>query len=202
MELYKVEHFRNKLLQEKKNVNNLLEDMKKNETINSNASMSTELSNYDNHPSDTASELFDKERGLAFKGNEMSLIKKIDESLQDIEEGRYGICRSCGKDIQEDRLELVPYAKYCIHCEDEIKYEPKTIESKPIEEKVLGYPFGYGYNDSTNKVEFDAEDAYQKVESFNKLDNINEYYYEDEEEGYVDPMESISNSEYKNQLPD
>ena len=57
--------------------------MKQNGVVNSNSEMATEISFYDNHPSDTASELFDMEKGLALKGNEMSIISKIDDALKE-----------------------------------------------------------------------------------------------------------------------
>ncbi len=71
----------------------------------------------------------------------------------------------------------------------------------------MGYPFGYGYNDKTTKVEFDAEDSYQSVEFFNKMKNMDEYYnvgeeQDLEEEGYVEPVERISNEYYKSTLYD
>lgn len=72
----RLEHFRKKLESEKNRVYSLLKQMEENETINSNAELSTELSFYDNHPSDIATEIFDKERGIAFKGNELSIIKR------------------------------------------------------------------------------------------------------------------------------
>lgn len=203
MNTNKLHHFKNKLISEKNNVYDLLEEMEENETIDSNSAMSRELSQYDNHPSDTATELFDKEKGLTLKGNEISLLKQIEESIEDINHGEYGICKKCGKNISEHRLEIVPYAKYCIECQNELSSRKQEERyNRPIEEKVLGYPFGYGFNDNTNKVEFDAEDSYQDVELFNRLENIDEYYYEDSDDGYVEPVERISNNYYKNQLPD
>jgi RNA polymerase-binding transcription factor DksA len=34
-----------------------------------------------------------------------------------MEKGTYGLCESCGKEIPEPRLELVPEAQYCVECE-------------------------------------------------------------------------------------
>lgn len=75
MDKNSLEYFKNKLIREKESVNSLLEEMKDNETIDSNSAMSMELSNYDNHPADTGSELFEKEKGLALKENEISIMK-------------------------------------------------------------------------------------------------------------------------------
>lgn len=194
-------HYKNKLIKERQRVNALLEQMKNNEVIKSKAEIASELSLYDNHPADIATETFDIEKGMALEANEVSLLNKVDDALESIEDGSYGICKQCGKEISKERLEFLPYAKNCIECENRIS-AVRTFNSTepPIEESVLGRPFGYGFNHhSTTEVEFDAEDSYQAVESFNKLDGIEEYYYSDDD--YVEQIEKISNEEYKNQLP-
>lgn len=204
MENNKLKYFKNKLLNEKKRVNELLLQMEKNETINSNSEMSSELSFYDNHTGDSAGNLYDKEMGMAFKEHEVTIIKKIDEALNNIDNGSYGQCKMCRKDIPIERLEFLPYAEYCIECQKALNFKPSEIHNRPIEESALGIPFGYGYNDNSynDEVEFDAEDSYQSVEVFNKLPHIEEYYEDQDDDGYVEPIEKISNEQYKNQLPD
>lgn len=202
MEKLELQYFKNKLLEEKKRVNSLLDKMEKNEVINSNSEMSTELSFYDNHPSDAATELNDKEKGVALKGNEMSIMKKIDEALNNIEDCSYGKCKKCGVNISRERLEFIPYAQYCVNCQNEInEIKPRSINDRPVEEKVLRSSFGYGHKEYTKNVGFDAEDSYQSVERFNRLENIYEYD-ENDEDDYVEPIEKISNAQYKSQLPD
>ncbi|MCY6959647.1 TraR/DksA C4-type zinc finger protein [Clostridium brassicae] len=207
MDKNKILSYKNKLIQEKKEVETLLDTMKKNEVINSNNEMAQELSFYDNHPSDSATELFDKEKGIALKKNEMDILNKIDNALKNVENGTYGKCVRCGKDISEERLNFIPYTEYCIDCKKEIN--PVRLDdmyNRPVEEKSLGKPFGYGYNDYKKSIEFDAEDSYQAVENFNKMENVydyGDYEYEDEDDiGYVEEVEKISNDQYKNQLPD
>lgn len=199
----KMVYFKKKLLKEREKVNKLISDIKEYDNVNSNVEFSSELSFYDNHPSDLASEMNDLERGMALKEHEVSIIKKIDDAISDINEGNYGICKSCGKEISSERLDFVPYAQYCVECQNNLNSKASSDKgNRPIEESVLENPFGYGYNDySVNEdIEFDAEDSYQGVERFNKLKNIYEYYDEDEE--YVEPIEKISNEQYKNSLPD
>jgi len=192
------EHFRMKLMNEKKRVNDLLKQMKENGVF-TNSEIASELSYYDNHPGDLATEISDIEKGRALKSNEVSILKKIDLALNAIEDGKYGICKLCGKKISEERLEFIPYAEYCVECQKNLN-DIKPHKDRPVEENVLGNPFGYGYNDFSDDVEFDAEDSYQAVERFNKMDNIDEFY--DGDDDYVEPIECISNQEYKNQLPD
>ena len=44
------------------------------------------------------------------------LINKIRKSLEDIENGEYGICEDCGKEIAIKRLKARPIARRCIEC--------------------------------------------------------------------------------------
>lgn len=209
MEKKKIEYFKIKLVNEKQRVLDLLEQMERNEAINSSSEISSELSFYDNHPADLGSEVFDMERGMALKQNEITILKKIEDSLEDINNGNYGTCSRCRENIEEERLEFMPYTEYCADCQKEVESfnSVKKNDDRPVEEEVLGKPFGYGYNDfdeENHEVGFDAEDSYQSVDVFNKLPNIVEFYADgdDDEQGYVEPIEKISNEQYKNQLPD
>jgi DnaK suppressor protein len=53
---------------------------------------------------------------LRFRSREGLLIRKIENSLQSIQKGTYGICEACGEDIGLKRLEARPVARYCIGC--------------------------------------------------------------------------------------
>jgi DnaK suppressor protein len=45
-------------------------------------------------------------------------LQKIDEALRKLEEGTYGICEDCGEEISEERLKIMPFAIYCIDCQE------------------------------------------------------------------------------------
>lgn len=192
-----LQNLKYKLELQKYEAYNLLKQMERNETIKSNSEMSAELSLYDNHPADSASSIYDKERGMALEKNEKIIIRKIEDALKNIETGTYGICEKCGKNIEEIRLESIPYTEYCIDCQrimDNIK--PAEKRNRPVEEKIIKHTLNLSRNSET---EFDAEDSYQCVGKFNRRKNIVEEY-EDEDEEYVEPIEKISNEQYKNQL--
>jgi DnaK suppressor protein len=55
---------------------------------------------------------------------EKLLIRKIERSLQDIENGTYGLCEHCEEDISIKRLKARPTARYCIDC----KTQSETME--------------------------------------------------------------------------
>lgn len=78
----------------------------------------SELADYDNHPADAASETFEREKDLALDRNVEHLIDAIDRALGKIESGTYGICDRCGTGIGKERLKALPYATFCIECQD------------------------------------------------------------------------------------
>jgi DnaK suppressor protein len=51
------------------------------------------------------------------------MIAEIDQALQRIDDGTYGTCERCGKEISERRLEAVPTARYDAACQELIEQE-------------------------------------------------------------------------------
>ena len=74
-------------------------------------------------PNDRASQESDMALELRNRDRERKLIKKIDETLNKIDEHEYGYCNSCGIEIGLKRLEARPTATLCIDCKtlDEIR---------------------------------------------------------------------------------
>jgi DnaK suppressor protein len=48
-------------------------------------------------------------------------LNAIDDALERIEDGTYGICEECGCDINKKRLNVVPFTRYCITCQSELE---------------------------------------------------------------------------------
>ncbi len=59
---------------------------------------------------------FERERDLSLSENVKDLLQKVNEALERIDNGTYGICEMCGLPIPEERLEALPYANLCITC--------------------------------------------------------------------------------------
>lgn len=74
-------------------------------------------------PADRASQEEEFNFELRARDRERKLIKKIEQSLANIEHGDYGYCEACGVEIGLRRLEARPTANLCIDCKtlDEIK---------------------------------------------------------------------------------
>ena len=69
-------------------------------------------------PADMAANAYTKELLISMSDNDRMLLGLIDEALARVESGDYGECVNCGEPIQEKRLNAVPWARYCLRCQD------------------------------------------------------------------------------------
>lgn len=69
-------------------------------------------------PADMAANAYTKELLFSMSANDRQLLELIDEALERIEEGEFGLCVHCGEPMQEKRLEAVPWARHCLRCQD------------------------------------------------------------------------------------
>ena len=65
---------------------------------------------------DVASDDIDRKMLETVGTKDLNRLKLIDSAIARIEQGRYGLCMKCGKNIPQARLEAIPYALMCIEC--------------------------------------------------------------------------------------
>jgi RNA polymerase-binding protein DksA len=65
---------------------------------------------------DHATDLFDHELDDSLGENAGQILREIDTALERIDDGTYGTCARCGKEIPVERLDAVPYAVLCVEC--------------------------------------------------------------------------------------
>ena len=69
-------------------------------------------------PADIASNTYTKDLLFSQSTNERGILKLVEEALRRIESGEFGFCTHCEQEIQDRRLEAVPWARHCIICQD------------------------------------------------------------------------------------
>ncbi|HCA58136.1 MAG TPA: hypothetical protein DEP46_09160 [Blastocatellia bacterium] len=69
-------------------------------------------------PVDLAVRNYSKNVQLAVSENESRQLALIDEALRRIDDDEYGICLNCEKPINPKRLAAIPWARYCIECQE------------------------------------------------------------------------------------
>jgi DnaK suppressor protein len=72
------------------------------------------LGSVDNHMAESATPTLDREIDYTLEENAEQVLKQIDRALGRIDEGTYGACEVCGKEIPAERLEARPWATLCI----------------------------------------------------------------------------------------
>ena len=74
----------------------------------------SELSALDQHQGDIGTETFEREKDFSILQQLEAEISDLDAELRKIDEGTYGACEICSKDIEPDRLEAMPGTRTCI----------------------------------------------------------------------------------------
>lgn len=161
-----------------------------------------DLSNYDNHPGDQGTELYERGKDIALNEHAEKELEDINKALYAFDEGSYGICTECGKDIPYERLEAIPTTARCIdHAKDTI-YE----NDRPIEEQV--YSPNINPDDTTEETQviYDAEDAWQEVSQYGTSETPSDFFGDrkdynemypnkDEHVGHVEAIENMSSDQ-------
>ena len=85
--------------------------------------LTDELADYDQHPADQGTETFEQELDettlMILEEEEL----RVKEARKALDEGRYGICVDCGKEIPRQRLDAIPESVRCV--EDQRLYEAR-----------------------------------------------------------------------------
>jgi DnaK suppressor protein len=69
---------------------------------------------FDEEYADAGSSTFERERDLSLASNVRDLIDKVEHALGRIDDGTFGRCETCGKPIERERLDALPYTTLCL----------------------------------------------------------------------------------------
>lgn len=111
MDEQKLEHYREVLLEQLREHTELARD---------NQADALEMAGNDDGVKDVADmSLLDHNQEIEYRlsERESQMIADIDQALLRIDEGTYGVCARCGKDIPERRLDALPTARYDAECQ-------------------------------------------------------------------------------------
>ena len=114
------ERFRSRLLEERQRVVDAIDNIHT-ENPGSLGDETDEPLFQDNHLGDVATATFEREMATTLEDNSTHVLGEIDGALARIDAGTFGTCQVCGKPIDQERLEALPWATLCI--EDKRKQE-------------------------------------------------------------------------------
>lgn len=78
---------------------------------------------------DIASDERDREINLLLGDRERKKLSHIDDALQRIEDGEYGECEECGGEIAAGRLDVMPFTRLCVTCQEESEQTQRTMST-------------------------------------------------------------------------
>lgn len=128
---------------------------------------SGELSMYDNHPADMGTALFEREKDHALNEHAESETKKVKIALEAIENGTYGKCKICKKDIPFERLLIVPYTLYCV--------EHAEIAEQSVKEDTALNEVENPFESTSDPRAIDYENSFEAVAEFGTSDSPSDF---------------------------
>jgi DnaK suppressor protein len=78
---------------------------------------------------DRANNAYNRELMFSLSDTERQMVLQIEAALRRMDDGVYGRCANCGNTINMRRLEAVPYARFCIDCQE--LAEKGLLENEP-----------------------------------------------------------------------
>ena len=82
---------------------------------------SAELSHVDQHPADAGSDAFEREKEFSILERVEAELADVDRALERLDQGTYGRCDACGGAIADERLEVLPAARFCLEHQADLE---------------------------------------------------------------------------------
>jgi DnaK suppressor protein len=110
------ERLRKLLVEERELLREQLRDL----GVNPDDPTSVELQ-FDQGFADSAQTTAERNRVLSIARGLRTNLEDVDHALRRMDDGRYGACERCGREIALERLEAVPFARLCIECKQKVR---------------------------------------------------------------------------------
>ncbi len=111
--------FEKLLLQERQRIVSEVMQIESENLGESEGLMGQDFSNF----AEVGTDNYDREVYLKLAGAEAELVREIDDALDRIKNGTYGVCEGTGKPIPKKRLEVFPWARYTVDYQEQIERE-------------------------------------------------------------------------------
>jgi DnaK suppressor protein len=111
----KLKHFEKLILKELNESRSYIDKATQDQSIGAKES-SGDLSSYAFHQADQGSDTNLMEQNVMMMEQERDKIRELNDALQKVNDGLFGVCEICGENIEENRLEVIPYTRYCMDC--------------------------------------------------------------------------------------
>jgi len=127
---------------------------------------SSELSNSPFHLGDMGTEEYLYDLNNTLLSNEQYIASEARDALQRLDDGKFGVCESCGKSIAKARLDAMPFARHCVECAEKNDTTPQVSidDGRPHSPADTLAPEGEMDEDRrkrSNSLEFPSRDTHR-----------------------------------------
>jgi RNA polymerase-binding protein DksA len=116
------QRFREALLEERQRVEHALATLRDEHPGSLDDEVEEIAATSDNHLAETATATLGREIDYTLGENSEEVLAQIDAALKRIDDGTYGTCTNCGREIPQQRLEAYPWASLCIDCKRQAEH--------------------------------------------------------------------------------
>src|ERR1700687_4755308 len=110
-----LEHSRNRLEEEHERLDQLVEGFREEHLTDESENQNFhELSDQPQHQADLGTETFNREADLSLLEQVEAELADVEHALRRLDDGTYGTCEACGRPLDDERLDVVPAARFCL----------------------------------------------------------------------------------------
>ena len=70
---------------------------------------------------DRANSAYNREFMFALSDTERTILREIDDAVERLDSGGFGVCANCDESIPAARMRALPWARYCIDCQERVE---------------------------------------------------------------------------------
>ncbi len=78
---------------------------------------------FSTHMADAGTDTYDRDFALGMLSNEQDAVYQIEQAMDRIRQGTYGVCELTGKKIEPERLEAIPWTRFSAAAERQLEKE-------------------------------------------------------------------------------
>jgi DnaK suppressor protein len=89
-----------------------------------------------NHMADYGTNVYERERLMTIEQEMRDRVTAIEDALQRMDDGTYGTCERCGKEISLTRLRVMPFTRFCVDCQEFVDAQSRETglkEAQPLQ---------------------------------------------------------------------
>jgi len=109
-------YFKQLLLSKREEVLKEMGIFQENALLNTAKDASGNDATYSTHMADQGTDAQEREKAFFYASRDHKYLHYLNDALERIENGTYGICSVCGEEIPKERLEAVPITQHCVPC--------------------------------------------------------------------------------------